>query len=44
MITTSTVIIDTGIAPRWLPARGADTIGEFLSQLELPLCSRYGCF
>ena len=42
MITTSTVIIYTGIAPRWLPWRGH--YREFLSQLELPLCSRYGCF
>jgi len=42
MITTSTVIIYTGVAQRWLPWRGR--YRKFLSQLELPLCSRYECF
>ena len=42
MIATSTVVIYTGVAPRWLPWRGH--YRKSLSQLELPLCSSYGCF
>ena len=49
MIATSTVVIYTDIAPRWLAVPGFAltrtlSLGSFLSQLELPLCSRYGCF